>query len=150
MGGVFGVDIMSKENGAPDLPDGVPEDGIAMDPTTQLCDEHLQGLAGWEIPIVSGMQTALEVLLKMREFYKVAYEDKNDYTFSEGMDQSDVPQSDRPGPENINYALNECSPVCCFIEDHLDDPFPNDPTSPFIGVLAAAVQGGDVHGSEGS
>lgn len=94
------------------------------EPEPQWCDEHWQQVLADEDanPMVAAMALT-DTLLNDTFFYEVAYRCKNGYGLPEGVDPEvdDIPEGERPGTVHINQALQELSPLCCFLEDERDE-----------------------------
>lgn len=102
----------------------------------QWCQEHIDVLAEWEIPTISATTTIMEVILGLEELFVIAYRKRNGYDPPEGTDFSNLPSSEKPGPDHLNQALAEAAPLCCFVEEHAENPWPDEDAPPLIAILA--------------
>lgn len=121
--------------------DDVPteRDALMLDPT-MVCDEHTEEAAEWDVPFLNLLFAAQGALLESKAFFDVAYKKKNGYDRPDGVEWDDVPESEQPGTEHINAAMREVKPICCWLEENVDDPFPDQPTPVMIGILAKAAK----------
>lgn len=123
-----------------DLPPGVDPSAIVTSPSEQFCADHLRTLAEWEIPTLNATLEAITVVTGTRAFYAIAYREKNGYDLPDGLDPSDVPDSEAPEMAHLNAALEVASPICCFIEEHAENPWPDEGAPPLIAILAHSAQ----------
>lgn len=111
--------------------------GIVTDPNEQWCKDHLEDLAEWDIPTLNAVLTSIQTILETDRFYRIAYEKKNGYGMPDDVDTGDIPEGEQPGTEHINQALEEISPVCCFITDNVENRWEDQDIPPIVGILAA-------------
>lgn len=124
-----------------------PEDALMLEPG-MFCEEHTEMIEQWSIPYLNFMLAAQGKLLSVPAFYDVAYRKKNGYDRPEGVERDDVPESERPGNIHINAAMQEIEPLCCWLEENVEDPYPDQDTTPLLGIIAkfAAEEWGDEDG----
>lgn len=109
--------------------------GIIMD-YEYFCDEHLEQLEEFEISFMNIHIPILDIIMTDSVFFETCYRLKNGYGIPDSVDTNDIPESEQPGVEHINDALEEFSPVCCYIEDNRES---ETELPPFIEALAEKV-----------
>lgn len=117
-------------------------DAIMLEPG-MICEEHLAMANDWDIPLMNVMIATQGNLLESETFFNIAYRIKNGYGPPEGVgwgedgEEPNVPESERPGVEHINDTMREIEPLCCWICENREEPFPEEDEPPtFIKLLA--------------
>lgn len=111
--------------------------GIITDYNDHWCDEHMEDLEEWDIPPMNAVVPALALILESGRFFKVAYRKKNGYDMPDDLCKYDVPESEKPGNEHIQEAIQEISPICCFITDNVENKWEDEPAPQIVTILAA-------------
>lgn len=110
-------------------------EAIILEPS-MICSEHQRVGQRWEIPFSNLLLATQGVCLESEAFFDIAYRLKNGYGRPEGVDWDDVPESERPGTEHINDVIREIEPLCCWVEEEISDPWPNEEGSPYLHIVA--------------
>lgn len=122
-----GSDIPSRENSIQTSPE-------------MFCQEHLKAIEAEDIPLTNCVLTTQQRLLGNSLFYEIAYRIKNGYAPPEDMNMDNVPDGEKPDVVHINDALEEIQPLCCWLIEELDDPFPDQPGGEFLHHLIHQAQ----------
>lgn len=110
-------------------------DAILLEPSL-LCDEHLEVGQRFEIPLMNLMLAVQGRLLESEEFFEIAYRIKNGYGRPDSVPMDDVPESERPGTEHINDTIREIEPLCCWLVEEVENPWPDEEAPPFLAIVA--------------
>lgn len=111
------------------------EEAIITDPSV-FCDEHMEKAEELSIHPINVITATLGVLLNNEHFFNIAYRIKNGYGKPEDMGWDDVPEGERPDVKHVNMAIEEVQPICCFIKEHEEHPYPEQEGHKFISLLA--------------
>ena len=110
-------------------------EAIIIDPT-MMCEKHLEMGQDWDIPAMNLIFATQGALVGSEDFFEIAYRKLNGYSKPEEIEWNQVPDGEQPGIKHINEAMEEIGKICCFVEEHVENPYPDEDVPEFIAIIA--------------
>lgn len=115
-------------------------DAILLDPS-MFCEEHMGEVSDWNVPPFNAYMMTQYALLASEEFFELAYRVKNGYAPPDGVgwgEEESVPDGEKPGVQHMNDVIREIEPLCCWVVENLENPWPDEDAPAYIAILSDA------------